>query len=618
LGGSSPSSLESNVAKLTLSDVSNILTAAATLNNNNATLEAALENTLSRDGTAPNEMNADLDLNGNRIYNLADAVEGGDAVTFRQIEGVTAGLADLEDAVADAQTAATVASTQSGIATTQAGVSTTQAGIATTAAATAVAATVNKVDLDGQNLTTASGWRTKLGLGGAAVLNVGTGAGTVAAGNDARMTDTRTPSALSVLNSMVANAAGILATKLAYVFVAFSRTIDSKLRERVTPQDFGATGNGSTDDTVAFQSAVTYCIANKRTLWLYGDYKITSTIVLTAGTIAGAAGYSFCMRGADDEATLLHDFNDHLFLCSTGSPAFFKARDFKIVSRTTKSSPKVAFYFNGGITRSDFTNIRYGTDGNSANKPWGFFTTPPATTCDTITFTNIFVEDCMGVCYDIAQGSTIYFNGGRVIGSARNAGSVGIRLLGNNGGVWLSDIDLINLDRGMHITQLGGTSNREIFIKQAAFDGCFYGLDIDDTSYINIVGLWASAAVEANIRIGTGSPTLNISGGTIFNSGVNPGGSGDGIQINSAVNFVMTGVSVRFNTGIGIRCLTAGNPVYAVMTGCTVVANGQGMNGQGTWALSGNFFGYNTTDFTPNAGTYKIRGCFGSGLGDAG
>ena len=58
------------MAKLTLTDVSNILTAVSTLNTNNQRIEDALEKTLSRDGTSPNEMNAELDMNDNRVYNL--------------------------------------------------------------------------------------------------------------------------------------------------------------------------------------------------------------------------------------------------------------------------------------------------------------------------------------------------------------------------------------------------------------------------------------------------------------------------------------------------------------------------------------------------------------------
>lgn len=62
------------MAKLTLADVSNLMgspTAAAnTINSNSSLIESALENTLSRDGTTPNQMNADLDMNHNDIINV--------------------------------------------------------------------------------------------------------------------------------------------------------------------------------------------------------------------------------------------------------------------------------------------------------------------------------------------------------------------------------------------------------------------------------------------------------------------------------------------------------------------------------------------------------------------
>ena len=62
------------MAKLTLADVSNILgnptSAANTINNNSNLIEQALENTLSRDGTSPNQMNSDLDMNNNDVLNV--------------------------------------------------------------------------------------------------------------------------------------------------------------------------------------------------------------------------------------------------------------------------------------------------------------------------------------------------------------------------------------------------------------------------------------------------------------------------------------------------------------------------------------------------------------------
>lgn len=69
------------MAKLTLSDVSNILgnpsSAQATINANNDAIEVVMENTLSRDGTTPNQMLSDLDMNHYDVLNagLIDAAD---------------------------------------------------------------------------------------------------------------------------------------------------------------------------------------------------------------------------------------------------------------------------------------------------------------------------------------------------------------------------------------------------------------------------------------------------------------------------------------------------------------------------------------------------------------
>lgn len=62
---------------------------------------------------------------------------------------------------------------------------------------------------------------------------------------------------------------------------AVTQTIQDKLQEFVTPQDFGAVGDGVADDTVAVQRAVNYCMTDStrpKTLLLTGRYLITSTI----------------------------------------------------------------------------------------------------------------------------------------------------------------------------------------------------------------------------------------------------------------------------------------------------------------------------------------------------
>lgn len=59
--------------KLNLTDLANLqneTTAVNTINANNASIETAMENTLSRDGTTPNQMEDSLDMNSEQILNL--------------------------------------------------------------------------------------------------------------------------------------------------------------------------------------------------------------------------------------------------------------------------------------------------------------------------------------------------------------------------------------------------------------------------------------------------------------------------------------------------------------------------------------------------------------------
>jgi hypothetical protein len=58
------------MAKLVLTDLTSSYTSVAALNANSALIEAAFENTLSRDGTIPNIMLADIDLNSNDLLNV--------------------------------------------------------------------------------------------------------------------------------------------------------------------------------------------------------------------------------------------------------------------------------------------------------------------------------------------------------------------------------------------------------------------------------------------------------------------------------------------------------------------------------------------------------------------
>ena len=86
------------MAKIVLSDLVNLnnpVSAVNTINANSAAIEAAFENTLSRDGTQPNTMLADLDMNSHRILNIVAATTGGEPVNLDQVNAVVANAIDF-------------------------------------------------------------------------------------------------------------------------------------------------------------------------------------------------------------------------------------------------------------------------------------------------------------------------------------------------------------------------------------------------------------------------------------------------------------------------------------------------------------------------------------------
>lgn len=88
------------MAKLTLNDVENLnnqSSAVATINANSALIEEALENTLSLDGTEPNEMNADLDMNSSRILNLPAPIDETEPVRLGDLESLSNGTFQVGD-----------------------------------------------------------------------------------------------------------------------------------------------------------------------------------------------------------------------------------------------------------------------------------------------------------------------------------------------------------------------------------------------------------------------------------------------------------------------------------------------------------------------------------------
>lgn len=88
-------------------------------------------------------------------------------------------------------------------------------------------------------------------------------------------------------------------------------------RSEVSVKDFGASGNGTTDDTVAIQAAITAALTVGGTvIFPRGEYLVTSSIFITAGQFLTGAGQPAggVSGSANLHSTILHNFDGDCFV----------------------------------------------------------------------------------------------------------------------------------------------------------------------------------------------------------------------------------------------------------------------------------------------------------------
>ena len=368
------------------------------------------------------------------------------------------------------------------------------------------------------------------------------------------------------------------------------------------------------DDTPSIQRAINAAIQSPfphvgTVYFPSGVYGIYSTIVIDTSN-----GAVIEIVGNGRSSQLRQYFDGNLFTWN-GSCRRQTIRDLKIspfVPQTLTTLSSYVFFCQFGAEKSIFENILIENEAGF-NPVNGIFMANPA---DSTTILNCFFLNMTGVGIRIDEGSEVRVIGGRIGGATggthvNDINNRGIFVTGNNGGVHITDTDLINLYQGLRIENATGAgNNREIFVTHATFDSCYQGLALLDSCYVSVAGCWAASCSSDNIYVGTNltggatnGPLLVVDGGSIFNAGANgiadPNNGANGITINSG-SFVLTGIAIRNNQGRGVWVPSNNNVRKYSITGCRITDNtnrGVDLVGNGYICTNNLFSGNGSSNF---------------------
>ena len=145
---------------------------------------------------------------------------------------------------------------------------------------------------------------------------------------------------------------------------AVNRPINQKLSEWVSAADFGAVGDGTTDDTVALQNAINYCIGTAGSkaptpLLLTGKYLITASlnINMPTGSQYDINGF-FLIQGQGAGAGIYVNSNINMFSTTlTNAPTIPAAKNIQFENVTFQASANTLS--TAYVLDDQFINVRF-------------------------------------------------------------------------------------------------------------------------------------------------------------------------------------------------------------------------------------------------------------------
>lgn len=340
----------------------------------------------------------------------------------------------------------------------------------------------------------------------------------------------------------------------------------------------GAKGDGATDDSAAFQTALDALAktsAGGAILAPAGRYRIARPLLLRGARRVAILGQGLVTRlqMEADEPLLRSE--------ATTTVEKFVMSDLTVESiGKPKSLGTFAIAMEGGMAGCTFENVWF--DGQRV--PLGG-SVRIRTLADTSAFMNCVSWGTTGTAIEIGVAAEVRIVGGRIIGQLdQKEGGVGVHLTGNAGGIHILTTDIIGHHTGLLLGNPppgsrpeGGPpapGNREIFLTQATFDSCVYGVRQWDSSYVSVAGLWAASSDEAQIVLEeTAKGALFVvAGGTIFNGGAYGRKGAKNGFVAKAGAFNLSGVDIRNNQGTGL--VVGPGAKDWMVTGCRIHDNG--------------------------------------------
>jgi hypothetical protein len=212
---------------------------------------------------------------------------------------------------------------------------------------------------------------------------------------------------------------------------AVTTTVQAKLRETVSVKDFGAVGDGVTDDTAAVQAAVDYCVLNNRDLSVPGLCLLTASININRQVNGVTYDNYFTIftdsGGGFYVSTAIKLFSSSLTYTTTPITQCIKFQNLEFQASVNTLAAYVLdgnkflrTQFNG----CTFSRIRCLTTAQYTQSIYFF-------NCNVRRFSGIFYN-CTNVCYDIKFMGNIVESGDQfaLMGNATQ-GPTGCCFIGN-------------------------------------------------------------------------------------------------------------------------------------------------------------------------------------------